>query len=283
KIHADVHSKLEEYAAQYRAGGLDGLRKEVTLEKKSGKDTPVFVRVWTSQNGPVLLDDPDEWADFDFGRLETAGPITGVRQIRLESRDGQGALDIESTTLEGGLTLQVGKETRQEGALLERFRETFAGFMFPVIVLGIAGGGFLAHRTLRPLRSLVSTIRSISTGRMDARVPSSHTADELDELVVLFNGMLEKIEDLIKGIRGSLDNLAPDLRTPMARLRAAAETPLHSETDLQTCREALADCVEEADTILTMLDTLMDISEAETGTMSLHIEQVTIDALIEDT
>src|SRR5215467_4741408 len=202
KIRTDVHSKLEEYAAQYRAGGLDGLRKEVALEKRSGKDTPVFVRVCASQNGEVVLDDPDEWSDFDLKQLEAGGTNTAGRQMRLESRNGDEALDIESTTLEGGLTLQVGKETTQEGALLERFRETFAGFMFPVVVLGIAGGGFLAHRTLRPLRGLVSTIRSISTGRMDARVPSGHTADELDELVVLFNGMLEKIEDLIKGIRG---------------------------------------------------------------------------------
>jgi signal transduction histidine kinase len=45
----------------------------------------------------------------------------------------------------------------------------------------------------------------------------------------------------------------------------------------------LADCVEEADRILTMLNTLMDISEAETGAMKLQLEEVNIAALIEDT
>jgi len=283
KTREDVHSKLEEYAAQYRAGGLEGLKREVALEKKSEKDSTFLVRVEGPQNRALLLDDPDQWAGFDLQELERRTGIAGERRMRLDARDGESSLYLESTSLDDGLTLQVGKETREEAALLERFRETFAGFMVPVVVLGIAGGALLAHRTLRPLRSLLSTIRSISTGRMDARVPSNQSADELDELVTLFNGMLEKIENLITGIRGSLDNVAHDLRTPMARLRAAAETALHSESDIQTCREALADCVEEADTILTMLDTLMDISEAETGTMSLHIEPVNIAALIEDT
>src|SRR5262249_33708304 len=279
KIREDVHSKLEEYAAQYRAGGLEGLKREVALEKKSGKETPYFVQVRGSLTGDIILDDPDEWNDFDLKQLD----LSRGGRLRLESRDGENTIDVESTALDGGLTLQVGKGEGEEAALLERFRETFAGFMFPVVVLGIAGGALLAHRTLRPFRSLVSTIRSISKGRMDARVPSYHTAVELDELVILFNAMLEKIEHLIMGIRGSLDNVAHDLRTPMARLRAAAETPLQTESNLQACRDALADCVEEADTILTMLDTLMDISEAETGTLSLHIEPVSIGALIEDT
>src|SRR5260370_15912708 len=145
--------------------------------------------------------------------------------------------------------------------------------MIPTIILGIGGGSFLAYRALRPVRNLIQTIRSVSTGRMDARVPTSQTRDELDELVTLFNTMLEKIEMLIKGMHGSLDAVAHDLRTPLARLRGTAEMALRSEPSQETSREALADCVEEADRILTILHTIMDISEAETATMKLHPKQ----------
>ena len=40
------------------------------------------------------------------------------------------------------------------------------------------------------------------------------------------------------------------------------------------CREALADCIEESDRMLKMLNTLMDISEAESGAMTLDLEEV---------
>src|SRR5262249_20217626 len=133
-----------------------------------------------------------------------------------------------------------------------------------------------------PLRGLVQAIRSISKGRMDARVPATGAGDELDDLVMLFNSMLEKIEALIKGMGECLDNVAHDLRTPMTRFRGTAEVALQSDPGDGSSRDALADCVEESDRILAMLNTLMDISEAETGTMSLHIEPVDVSAIIED-
>ena len=144
KTREDVHSKLEEYAAQYRAGGVEGLKREVAIEKKSEKDSTFFVRLAGPHDSALLLDDADQWADFDLEELERRTRIASDRRMRLEARDGESSLYLESTSLDDSLILQVGKETREEEALLERFRETFAGFMVPVVVLGIAGGALLA-------------------------------------------------------------------------------------------------------------------------------------------
>jgi signal transduction histidine kinase len=67
----------------------------------------------------------------------------------------------------------------------------------------------------------------------------------------------------------------------MARFRGTAELALQTPDDPQACREALADSMEESERVLTMLKTLMDISEAETGTMKLHIETVSLPELIQ--
>ncbi len=122
----------------------------------------------------------------------------------------------------------------------------------------------------------------VDTARFDARVPGSKTADELDELVVLFNQMLEKIEILLRGMKDSLDNVAHDLRTPVTRLRVTAEEALRSGAGREARREALADCLEESERVMTMLNTLMDISEAETGTMKLSLENINLGALVEE-
>ncbi len=273
KDREETHQKLGEYAAQYKTGGIDALKKEVSLEGGSVKEDPLFVRLIGPQNTTVFLNAPERWRDFDLTQLDGTSRSRNEQPVYLQTRDREKGLEIESAVLSDGSVLQVGQSTEEQEVLLATFREVFAGFMIPVIILGIGGGSFLAYRALRPVRNLIQTIRSVSTGRMDARVPASQTRDELHDLVLLFNSMLEKIETLIRGMHASLDAVAHDLRTPLARLRGTAEMALRSEQSQDASREALADCVEEADRILTMLNTLMDISEADTVELYAHVAE----------
>ena len=213
-----------------------------------------------------------------------AGPGENKARWSFIPSDGiRNTYEVFSKPLSPDLILQVGRLPVNSNELTERFRAIFVQIIIPVFIIGFAGGLFLTFRTLRPIRYLVNTTRLIiDTGEISSRVPAGGNNDELSELSRLFNTMLGKIENLVKGMREGLDNVAHDLRTPITRIRGSAEMALRSEENPDTLKGTLADCIEESDRILAMLNTIMDISEAETGTMLLNLQNVKISTLIDE-
>jgi len=278
-----IQSELDEYAVQYKEGGTGALQKEVELEKNLSGKNPFFVRLTRPANKTVFLNIPDKWATFDFQQLESRELKDKGHWFYLKTKGDKDILEVALQRLSDGSLLQVGKSIEKRNETLERFNKLFAGVMLLVVFIGLTGGIVFAVHTLRPIRHLINTIQSIiHTGNIEARVPARQYGDELDELGMAFNTMLDKIKALITGLKWGLDNVAHDLRTPLTRLRVTAEIALRGERTEDTLCEALGACIEEADRITAMLNTLMDITEAETGTMKLTLEKVNMVTLIED-
>ena len=275
-----VESTLVRYAGAYERGSLAGLNAAIAVDRDSGRYEPLFVRVLTPTGASaVFVSMPSGWGSFDLSLLDTS--FDDRSWLELAAGGGTERLEVTSARLRRGELLQIGKSTRDRDELLSRFRERAAVLFLVVIVAALGGGATLTWFALRPLRARTAAVRSIlETGDVRARIPVNGSGDPLDDAAALVNRMLDRIEGLIASLRGSLDNVAHDLRTPMTRLRATAETALASPRSTDEYRAALADCLEEAERVVTMLETLMDIAEAETGVMKLRTERIDVVPLL---
>jgi signal transduction histidine kinase len=278
-----IQSRLLEFWAQYQTGGLEALRTEILIEKSLEYHRPFLLRVAGPFNITLFLYLPAQWRDFRFRDLRFVTLPEGGGLLKLPLAGGKGYLELASLRLADGSLLQLAFHSADWQEPLVRFRKIFAFIAAPLVGVSFLAGVLASSRALQPVGQLARAIRSIiRTGRMDERVPMRRRGHELDELVGLYNGMLDKIETLVKGMRGALDNVAHDLRTPLARLQATAETALQDGAGTAEQKRALETCLEETERIQTMLNTLMDISEAETGAMRLARTRVDLAELIED-
>jgi signal transduction histidine kinase len=249
-----IQSKLGQYASVYSREGIRGLADTVRAEQQTAPER-LFVRVIDRGSDVLVLSMPQGW---DPSTLETGQLL-----------------------LEDGTIVQVGKSADARRDLLTRFRAALGLITLSIVLLALTGGWIATQSALQPIRRLTAVLtRIVKTGRTDERVSVSPHDDAINELTRLFNAMLDRIEGLVAAMRGALDNVSHDLRTPLTRLRGSAELALAAPPDLDRYREALADCVEEADRVLVMLNTLMDISEAESGAMPLQRERIPLAAIV---
>lgn len=273
--YEDLQQRLQQYSVVLAQTGVRGLQRRIAEDSQQPNVRSLFLRLVGPGGSQVWGKIPPDWLESDeavvrvpdgWGRWQERT----VSRVRI-TRDAERDLAVVSQALSSDMLLQIGRATDSREALLEPLRNTFAWVAGAVVLMGIGAGYFTARRATRPLREVVETARSIiSTGKLDARVPSPVTDDEVAELVRHFNSVLDKNAGLLKAMRETLDNVAHDLRTPLAGLRLSAESALQRPDVDPATGETLADVIERSDQVLALLRALMAISEAEAGMLKLE-------------
>ncbi|HJQ36309.1 MAG TPA: ATP-binding protein [Thermoanaerobaculia bacterium] len=154
------------------------------------------------------------------------------------------------------------------------------------LVAGVAIAALLAiivmmtlfRRVFAPVEALTRGARSLASGQLDTRVPV-RGRDEVAELASAFNSMAEALERNEKARRNMVSDVAHELRTPLASIRAQLEAA--QDGVMAADAKWLASIDEDAATLARLVDDLQQLSLAEAGQLRLEREDIEIADLVE--
>ena len=278
----DLLEDVEEFSTILATRGLDQVKMEMASEASSDGAENIFLR--------LLSNDGRELHSTDMSLWRSIGPGTHA----LEKLKKGANHVLETLTLPGhehqvrtvygiigpDTILQIGESLEEDEEFLAIFREVFLPIMAIMTLAAAVMGWFMARRAISGVEEVTQTAIEISKGALDRRVPVKLRGDEIERLATTFNDMLNRISALIREMREMTDNIAHDLRSPLARIRGTAEMALITSSSVDEHKTIAAGIIEECDRLLEMINTMLDIAEAESGAGELVPEEVDIADMI---
>ena len=230
-------------------------------------DSDGAVKVSSTHNKTILEEMVENAASKSTTYRIAGVSADGIRPI---------AVRVRKSRLGDGCVLSVGYNVTKDELHAVRMGALVGSSLVFVWLVGAGLGAFLGRRFTAPLRKVAAAAGRIADGDYSVRVPVTSEGQEIVDLENAFNSMAAENEKTLSDLRALTDDIAHDLRTPLTRIRAAAETAALAEGE----HPLAEDVCEEASSMLEMINTMLDISQTDSRIRRTPREQIEMVAFV---
>lgn len=270
-----VSELRDDLVAGYREGGERQLI-ELIDARLQAVETRAPVILLIRGNGTVLAGNLGAWPTV----IPKSTRWKAVSLYRTSS-DHPEPMGVITTSLPEGEFLLTGHVIDGSIRLKNLNQEAMIGALFLAIPLALLLAVLLGRMINIRVRNIAATAEAVGAGDLSHRVEQDGSNDSFDALGHGVNAMLDRIEALVGELRIVTDGLAHDLRSPITRLKSTLERAIIDTKD-PGAQRALEKVSAEAEALLAMLSTALQISRSEAGIGRDHFVESDIAVLLSD-
>lgn len=263
-----IHERATALVERHQRGGLPDLAAGISELRSAEADAAWSYVYWNAAD-----DAPAQGVAEELQRL--ALPLDLPATYFVEGRYLRGIVHV----LPGGGRLSVARDVSAQ----VRVRK--------LLWIGALVGGLLAFalvarfglwassRLVRRLQAMNQTVTSLLRGNRSTRMSVQRPGDELDELASRFNELLDENEQALLRVREATNNIAHDLRSPLARVRHHLEAVSRRPDLTEDAQREVREAVEEVDTLLATFQSILSIARIESGAFRDRIGPIDLTAI----
>jgi signal transduction histidine kinase len=181
-----------------------------------------------------------------------------------------------------GTVLVIGRNIDELQKLRDLVLRALGLGVIPAFLLALAAGAFVSRRAQDRVKSVHRAAERIMQGDLKERLPTLGTRDDFDRLARSVNYMLDEIHRLLESVKASGDDIAHDLRTPLARLRTRLERARYSDLSVADLQRTVDAAINDLDQTLGLITTLLRIGEIDSGRRRSAFEGVDLAHLVDE-
>jgi signal transduction histidine kinase len=284
RLDLELLEKTQKYTTLAEEAGLKGVLPEITDEAESEDPQEDFYILFNFKGDILFTTDMSFWGTIPkmdiLSKMQNEGLTYTIQNQAFEEREDKARMI--TAIIGSDSVLQLGESLEEVEEYLDIFLKLFSILVISLIIVSAFIGWLLARRATIDMQEVTETAEEISSGSYDRRVQAKGRYKEIERLSATFNRMLDRIQSLLNSMKEINDNIAHDLRSPLARIRGIAEMSLLKEKSIDAYKDMAASTIEECDTLIGMINTMLDITEAEAGVNGVETEEFELVALIRE-
>jgi hypothetical protein len=180
-----------------------------------------------------------------------------------------------------GNVMLLGRSLLETLAFRRIVQSALLAGLAPMLLLALAIGAYFARRSSRRLTAIHGTIARIMKGDTDLRLPVGSRHDPIAQISRDVNLMLDEIGRLLVQLKGVGDNIAHDLRSPLAVVHAQLERGLESSSDEQL-RSVAKQALAHIDKAMLTVAALLRLADVEYSPTSRNFQSIDLSAICAD-
>jgi heavy metal sensor kinase len=176
----------------------------------------------------------------------------------------------------------VTKSTADLESTLRRLLITLIAGVLLVVAVGGALAWVVVGRTLRSVRALANTARTISEQDLHRRVDVPTPDDEVGELKATFNQLLERLEHSFQSLRRFTADASHELRSPLTLIRTELDVLLTRPRQISDYELAMRNVQDEVEHMSRVIDQLLLLAQADAGNLNLLRSDIDVADFVEE-
>jgi two-component system OmpR family sensor kinase len=164
-----------------------------------------------------------------------------------------------------GEVLLAGRSVAAELNDLRRTAARLGAAGAVILLLGLAGGWWLATGAIRPIQDISAAAVKIASGDLSHRIDITDTDNELGRLAGVLNSTFTRLEAAFAQQQQFTSDAAHELRTPVSVMLTQTQTALNRERSAPEYRETLEACQRAAQRMRRLLEALLELARLDAG------------------